>query len=183
MSEKTQLPPFDSLDRRLIIMNGNITDESSSEVIEKIFYMAGINDEPITLHLTTSGGGIQAMLAMVDAMRMVKAPVNILVLGRSESAGFPLVLGCTGFKACTPTTQFFMHPCTFNMNGAYTYEDLAAEVKSMGMLRQNVLNIIATGSGGKITRKQAEQMCKESRYYSAQEALALGIVDKIIKEL
>ena len=79
---------------RIIILNGEITDNSSNVVVAELLYLDSISNDDISLYINSPGGSITAGMAIYDTMNFVKSNVSTICVGMAASmAAFILSSG------------------------------------------------------------------------------------------
>ena len=60
---------------RIIILNGEITDNTANTVVAELLYLDSLNHNDISLYINSPGGSITAGMAIYDTMNFVKSDV------------------------------------------------------------------------------------------------------------
>ena len=82
---------------RIIILNGEITDNSSNIVVAQLLYLDSLNNDDISLYINSPGGSITAGMAIFDTMNFIKSDVSTICVGMAASmAAFLLSSGEKG---------------------------------------------------------------------------------------
>lgn len=176
-------------ERRNIYINGDITEDVAKEVIRQIIEINDYDEEqrlediyyrnkPISLFLTTNGGDTDEALAIYDVIKHTKTPVNIYALGRCYSAGFVILLAGE-YKLAYPNTNFMFHELSYDPqdNCLTTQEYYTQEFRKT----QEKINRIVSQNTNISQEKLKEYFEKGKDWFmNAEEALSLGIIDKII---
>ena len=82
---------------RIIILNGEITDNSSNIVVAQLLYLDSLNYDDISLYINSPGGSITAGMAIFDTMNFIKSDVSTICVGMAASmAAFLLSSGEKG---------------------------------------------------------------------------------------
>ena len=56
------------LENRIVFINGEINDESSSEIVAKLLYLDSQSNEDITLFINSPGGSVTSGLMIYDTI-------------------------------------------------------------------------------------------------------------------
>lgn len=72
---------------RIIILTGEITDDSANIVVAQLLYLDSINHDDISLYINSPGGSITAGFAIYDTMNFIKSDVCTICLGMAASMG------------------------------------------------------------------------------------------------
>ena len=123
-------------------------------------------DKEINLNICSPGGDIYAGIAIAEKLRACGKRVNARVWGYAASAAFTIACACD-FVEASPLTHFMVH-------SAYGWDGDVDE----GCKHANESQLAL------IHRKNAEYTEKElaeDRWFTAIEAQAFGLVDKIVE--
>lgn len=123
-------------------------------------------DKEINLNICSPGGDIYAGIAIAEKLRACGKRVNARVWGYAASAAFTIACACD-FVEASPLTHFMVH-------SAYGWDGDVDE----GCKHANESQLAL------IHRKNADYTEKdllEDRWFTASEAQAFGLVDKIVE--
>ena len=166
------------LKNRIIILSGEINDDTANIVIAELLYLDSLNNEDIYLYINSPGGSITSGMAIYDTMNFVKSDVSTTCIGMAASmAAFILSCGKKGKRYCLPNSEVMIHQPLGGVNGQATEIDIAAR---RILKLKNKLNTILSKNTNK-TIKKIEKDTDRDYYMTATEALDYGIIDKIIK--
>ena len=166
------------LKNRIILLSGEINDETANIVIAELLYLDSLNNEDIHLYINSPGGSITSGMAIYDTMNFIKSDVSTTCIGIAASmAAFLLSCGKRGKRYCLPNSEVMIHQPLGGVNGQATEIDIAAR---RILKLKNKLNTILSKNTNK-TIKQIEKDTDRDYYMTATEALDYGIIDKIIK--
>jgi ATP-dependent Clp protease protease subunit len=155
----------------------NILDGSvSKNAIKCIKYLDRISNDPITIILNSNGGNVNDGYAIYDVMRTAKSKIIVEVSGVANSAATIVLLGADK-KLCYENVEIMIHDGTSFANG--NMRDVENQVEFLKKERNNYYKLLAERT--KKSKKFWEQACLCDSYFDAEEALKLGLVDKIIK--
>lgn len=151
-----------------------INDYDKEQIIEDIYYKA----DPINLFLTTNGGNVEEALAIYDTIKNSRTPVDIYVLGKCYSAGF-VILGAGTHRFAYPNTRLMTHELSYDIpyNKLITHEDYTNEFREC-QAQINKLILSDTNIPSEELKWHYEH--KKDWFMNAEEALSLGVIDKII---
>ena len=60
---------------RIVILNGEITDNTANTVVAELLYLDSLNHDDISLYINSPGGSITAGMAIYDTMNFIKSDV------------------------------------------------------------------------------------------------------------
>ena len=163
---------------RIIILNGEINDQTSNIVVAQLLYLDSESNEDIELYINSPGGSITSGMAIYDTMNFIKSKVSTICIGMAASmAAFLLSSGEEGKRMALPNSDIMIHQPLGGASGQATEIKIAAE----HILKvKNKLNKILAKNTGK-TIEQIEQDTERDYFLSSKEAKNYGLIDKIIE--
>lgn len=175
-SHQVTLDVFSRLQKeRIIFIGSEINSDLSNTVIAQLLYLDALSNKPITLYLNTPGGSVSAGLAIYDTMKLVKSPVNTICVGVAASMG-AILLANGASRAILPHSRVLIHqPSGFTEGKA---SDMIIDLREMEKCKSELCTILAEK-----TNKTYRQIWKDfdrDKWFSAEEAVEYGLVDKII---
>ena len=167
------------LKNRIIILSGEIDDASANCVVAQLLYLDSLNHDDISIYINSPGGSITSGMAIFDTMNFVKSDVSTICLGMAASMGaFLLSCGKKGKRYILPHAEVMIHQPLGGAQGQATEIKIAAE--RILKLRKKLNTILAKNTGKPL--EEVEKDTERDHFLDAEEALAYGIVDKIIQE-
>ena len=163
---------------RIIILNGEINDDSSNIVVAQLLYLDSLNNEDISIYINSPGGSITSGMAIYDTMNFVKSDVSTICIGMSASmAAFILACGTKGKRYILPNSEVMIHQPLGGTQGQATDIKIATD---RIMKLKNRLNSILAKQTGKSLKKITNDTERDN-FMNSNEALSYGLVDKIIE--
>lgn len=136
----------------------------------------------IQFYINSPGGSVSAGFAVYDTMQYVKCDVATLCIGLAASFGaFLLAGGTRGKRTALPNAEIMIHQPAIHGDGI---RGQASDIRIMSdhilKNRERLNRILAENTG----RTEAEILAatERDRYLSPEEALAFGLIDRIITE-
>ena len=138
-------------------------------------------EEDIEFFISSAGGSLSEMFTIYDLMELVKRRRDIATFGYGKiaSAAVPLLAaGTKGKRHMAKHARIMLHHCSSNVSGPHpnvraNYNELKTVEDLMVQIMAEHTNLSA-GEIYNIFSKNTDE------YFSAEEALEMGIVDKII---
>ena len=162
---------------RIIILRGEITDESANSVVAQLLYLDSLNQDDISLYINSPGGAVTAGMAIYDTMNFVKSDVSTICLGMAASmAAFLLSSGTKEKRFCLPNSEVMIHQPLGGAQGQATEIKIAAE--HILNLKEKLNKILSKNTGQDI--KQIEHDTDRDNFMNAEEAKEYGIIDQIL---
>ena len=168
-------------DSRIVVLYGGVSEQSIATSIVQLLYLANQNHKPIHLVISTYGGAVDEMFTLYDAIKFLPCPVHTIALGKVMSAGVLLLAsGEKGKRMIGRSARIMMHPISGGSAG--NIFELMNDVEESKRLQEQMATAIAKET--KLSKEDIEKIMKRGHdvYLSPQEAIKMGIVDKIIGE-
>ena len=167
------------LKNRIILLSGEITDDTANAIIAQILYLDSLNHDDISLYINSPGGSVTAGMAIYDTMHFVESDVSTICLGMAASmAAFLLSSGTKGKRCILPNGEVMIHQPLGGAQGQATEIKIAAE--NILKLRKKLNEMLAENTNQKI--ETIEQDTERDNFMDSKEALEYGLVDKIIEK-
>ena len=169
------------LNDRIIVLSEDVNDTSASLVVAQLLYLEGQDpDKDISLYINSPGGSISAGMAIHDTMQYIKCDVSTICIGLAASFGaFLLAGGAKGKRIALPNAENMIHQPLIAGNGVHgPVTDIQIVTEQMQKTKQRLTRILSENTGKTFAQVAADT--ERDNYMSAQEALAYGLIDKII---
>ena len=194
-AEEAEKEEDDLNSMRSVGLYGDVDEERIAEVISALLTLQHVGkpkyDEegelteegkPIKLYVSTYGGSADEMAALVDIMNVVKkdCPIETIGIGKVMSAGvLILASGTKGERYIGKNCRVMIHSVIAGNHGSlHNLENELTEIKKM---QDIYLQSLADATN--MTKKQLKSFMrrKQNVYLNAEEAIKLGIADKILE--
>jgi len=166
------------LKERIIWLGGEVRDDNANAICAQLLLLAAEDpDRDIYLYINSPGGSVTAGMAIYDTMQYIKPDVVTVGMGLAASMGqFLLTAGAPGKRYITPHTRVLLHQPLGGAGGSATEIRINADL-ILGMKKE--LAAITASRTGK-TIEQVEADGDRDHWFTAQEALEYGFVDRVI---
>ena len=161
--------------------DGAISTDDANMLIAQLLYLEA--EDPgklINLYINSPGGSVTAGLAIYDTMQHISSPVSTICMGMAMSFG--AVLLCAGEKGkrfSLPNSRIMIHQPLISGGGIGGQStDIQIEAREMQGHRDRLEHILAFHSGQSFEKVKVD--CERNLYMSAEEAVAYGLIDKVI---
>lgn len=163
---------------RVIFIGSAIDDDVANPVIAQLLFLQMADPKKdIHVYINSPGGSVTAGLAIYDTMQFVSCDVNTYCLGIAASMGSVLLAaGTPGKRFCLPNSHVMIHQVSGGAQG--TASDVERTIGFMFNLKKRLNGILAKHTGK--TEKQIEKDADRDNYMTAEEAVAYGLVDKVL---
>lgn len=171
------------LEERKIFLWDEVSDESSADIVRKLLYLDMLDhDKEITLYMSTPGGSISAGMAVYDTMKLIKAPVKVVVVGIAMSMGSILLSAAPkGRRFLFPSARVMIHQPLIMGEMSGTAVDMHIQAMELERMREELNKILAEASGQPLEKIAADT--DRDFFMTAKEAVDYGLADGIITEL
>jgi len=165
----------------IILVQDEIVSGLTFDIISKVRLLRKItpNIEALTILLNSPGGDVVETLALIDYIRSLNSEgikTNIVCRGTAMSAAALLLTAGTGLRAASKHSKIMVHQLSSYAVGKLS--DLKSNAKFAESLEDDCNNIMA-----ECTNKDKQWWLDNQQtdyFLNAEEALQLGIIDKII---
>ncbi len=164
---------------RIIFIGNQIEDGIANAVIAQLLFLASQNDkEDIKMYINSPGGQVTSALAIYDTMQYVKPPIQTICLGMAASAAaLLLAAGAKGKRMALPNSEVMIHQVLGGASGQAT--DIDIHARHILKTKDRLNAILAQHTGQELSK--VTQDTERDYFMSADEALAYGIVDKVLR--
>ena len=169
------------LDERKIFLWDSVTDKTAAEVVEKLLYLDMLDHEKeITFYMSTPGGSISAGMAVYDTMKLIKAPVKVVVVGIAMSMGSILLSAAPkGRRFLFPSARVMIHQPLIMGEMSGTAVDMHIQAMELERMREELNKILSEASGQPLEKIAADT--DRDFFMTAQEAIEYGLADAIVQ--
>ena len=165
------------LKERIIFLDKEIDSKTASDVVSKLLYLDSESNDDIKLFINSPGGEISSGLMIYDTINLIKSDVQTISIGVSASmAAIILLSGTKGKRKILPNSKVMLHDLSGDAKGKF--KDIINEIQEMNKLHNKIFEIIKNNTS--LTIEQIEEYLKNDFWLNSEEALQLGVVDKII---
>ena len=164
---------------RIIFLGSPIDDGVANTVIAQFLFLENQDpDKEIKFYINSSGGSVTAGMAIYDTMQYIKPDVSTICIGIAASmASVLLTAGAKGKRFCLPNSEVMIHQVMGGTEGQAS--DIKIHAERILKMKDKLNSILAKHSGQ--DKKTVEKDSDRDYFMDAQEAVAYGLVDKVIK--
>lgn len=170
------------LNDRIIMLSDQVNDATASLVVAQLLFLESQDSEKdISLYINSPGGSITAGMAIYDTMQYIKCDVSTICIGMAASMGaFLLAAGAKGKRFALPNSEIMIHQPLISGGLGGQCTDIKIHSDHLLRTRQKMNELLAQNTGKPV--EQVEADTERDNYMTAQEALAYGIIDKVIEK-
>ena len=166
------------LRNRVVLLGTDVNDEIANQICAQLLYLEGEDDAAdIWLYINSPGGSVTAGMAIYDTMQFVGCEVATVCMGMAASMGqFLLTAGADGKRYTLPNARIMMHQPLAGLRGQAT--DIAIQAEQLAYTKRRMAELTSQHSGQPL--EQIQKDSERDRWFTAEEAQAYGLVDKVI---
>ena len=166
------------LNDRIIFLADEVNDTTASLVVAQLLFLEAQDpDKDICLYINSPGGSVSAGLAIYDTMNFIKCDVSTICIGMAASMGaFLLSSGAKGKRLALPNSEIMIHQPLGGMQGQAS--DIKIHADHILKTKDKLNKILAANTGR--TLKEITRDTDRDNFLSAEEALAYGLIDKVV---
>lgn len=166
------------LDDNIIMLDGEVTDESASLCVAQLLYLSAKDDaKDINMYINSPGGSVSAGLAIIDTMNLIPNDVNTIATGLAASMGAMILLsGTKGKRNALPHAEVMIHQPLGGAQGQAS--DIAIRANHILRTRETLYSMMSNATGKDID--EIAEACERDNFLTAEEARDFGLIDHII---
>jgi ATP-dependent Clp protease, protease subunit len=168
------------LRERIILLEGEVHDQMANLIVAQLLYLE--SEDPakdISLFINSPGGAVTAGMAMYDTMQFIKCDVSTIVMGQACSMGSLLAqAGAPGKRFMLPNARHMIHQPSGGARGMQS--DIEISYREITYLKKRLTDIYVKHNTAGKTYQEFERDMDRDKFMSAEEALAYGLIDKVL---
>lgn len=165
---------------RIILLNGEINDNTANSIVAQLLFLDSENNDDISIYINSPGGSITSGMAIYDTMNIIKSDVSTICIGMSASmAAFLLSSGTKGKRYILPNAEVMIHQPLGGAQGQATEIKIAAT--RILKLKDKLNKILSKNTNQPLEKIQNDT--ERDYFLGAEEAKQYGIIDKIIENM
>ena len=161
------------LNDRIVVLGEEVNATTASIVIAKLLYLEAQDpDKDIQFYINSPGGSVTDGMAIYDTMQYIKCDVSTICVGMAASMGaLLLAAGTKGKRLALPNAEIMIHQPSGGAKGQASDIKIQAEWEKLN-------KILAECTGKSI--EQVAIDTERDNFMPAEEAMAYGLIDKVI---
>ena len=167
------------LDKRIVRINGPITDEVAMRTISMMETLNDIDPtKDIELRINSPGGSVTAGLAIYDAMKNMDCDIKTVCEGQCASMGAILLsAGTPGKRFAMPSSTIMIHDVSGGITGKYE-GSMKVALEEVSRLKGILVDIVSSYTGQ--TPEKCRALMDRDNFMSPTVAVTMGFIDAII---
>ena len=164
---------------RIIFIGDEITDATASVVVAQLLFLESEDpDKDIHIYINSPGGSVTAGMAIYDTMKYIKPDVSTICVGMAASMGaFLLAAGTKGKRYALPNAEIMIHQPLGGAKGQAS--DVKIHAEFLLKTRDKLNKILSENTGKPL--EQIEKYTDRDNFMIAEEAMAYGLIDKVME--
>ena len=167
------------LKERIIFLTGVIDDNVASLICAQLLFLESENPKKeISFYINSPGGIVWSGLAVYDTMQYIASKIMTICIGQAASAGSLLLAsGENDMRFSLPNSRIMVHQPSGGYQGQVT--DIEIQTEEFVKTKKKLNEIYSKHTRKNL--KEVEQIMERDKYFSPQEAIKFGLIDKIIE--
>ena len=167
------------LEDRIIMLCGEINDDSASSIISQLLYLESLDkNTDIYMYINSPGGSISSGLAIYDTMRFIKCDVSTIGIGICASMGaFLLAAGKKGKRYALENSEVMIHQPLGSSSGQAS--DIEISTKRIIRQKEKLNKLLSQMTSQPINRIKKDT--DRDYFMNSYDALEYGIIDEVLK--
>ena len=166
------------LKERIIFLTGPVEDHMATLVCAQLLFLEAENPKKeIAIYINSPGGVVTAGMAIYDTMQFIKPAVSTLCVGQAASMGsLLLAAGHKDMRFSTPNARIMVHQPSGGFQGQAS--DIERHARDILKMKRRLNEVYVKHCGR--TYEEVEQTLDRDHFMTSDEALAWGVIDKVI---
>ncbi len=167
---------------RIVMLNGPVDDTSANLIVAQLLFLESqATEQDIYFYINSPGGVITAGMAIYDTMQFIKPDVQTIIMGQACSMGsFLAQAGAPGKRKMLPNARHMIHQPSGGARGMAS--DIEISYKEIMYWKKRLTELYVKHNTAGKTYQDFERDMDRDTFLSAEEALAYGLVDKIVEQ-
>ena len=168
------------LKERVVMLDTAVEDHSASLIVAQLLFLESENpDKDIYFYINSPGGVITAGMSIYDTMQFIRPDVSTIVLGQACSMGsFLAQAGAPGKRLMLPHARHMIHQPSGGARGMQS--DIEIQYQEITKMKTMLTELYVQHNTAGKTYADFEKDMDRDTFMSASEAMAYGLVDRII---
>ncbi len=166
------------LNDRVVFLGQPVDDDVANVIVAQLIHLESEDpDKDISLYINSPGGSVYAGLAIYDTMQFIAPDVSTICFGSAMSMGSLLLMGgAPGKRLALPDAKILIHQPSGGFQGQSA--DVQIHAREILELGRRIDELYARHTGQTVERVHDDM--DRDRYFTAEEAAAYGLIDRVI---
>jgi ATP-dependent Clp protease protease subunit len=177
---------------RIVMLDTEVSEHSASLIVAQMLFLESENpDKDISFYINSPGGLVTAGLAIYDTMQFIKPDVHTIVIGQAASMGsFLAQAGAPGKRFVLPESRTMIHRVSSGTPGTrgsvhvqeLEFEDARRTFEESVRINKRLTELYVRHNTANKTYEELYELMKFDTFLSAQQAVDLGLADRIVEK-
>ena len=168
------------LNDRIMFLGSPVDDNVANLIVAQLLHLESQDPEKdISIYINSPGGSITAGMAIYDTIQFIKPDVQTICCGIAMSMGsLILCAGAPGKRMSLPNSRMLIHqPSSPGFEGQAT--DIEIHAREIIKTRRRMEAIYAKHTGQ--TAEQVKLDLERDRFFTPEESVAYGLIDRVLQ--
>lgn len=168
------------LRQKTISLDSEVNGRMVEYVQASLQALAGQNNPPLTVCITSHGGDVMAGLDIYDMLSTYPSPITGIVVSYAQSMAAVILQACSKRMSYRHARIMIHHISSrqISLDVLRSGQRLGEVHRDMEKMQGRIYTILSMMTGQTIRRVSA--VCKLDKNMTAQEALEFGLIDEIV---
>ena len=166
------------LNDRIIFLGQPVDAPIANLIVAQLLHLESQDpDKDISIYINSPGGSIHAGMAIYDTMQFIKPQVQTICCGIAMSMGsLLLTAGAPGKRMALPNSRILIHQPSAGFEGQSS--DIEIHMNEILKTRTRIDELYAHHTGRTI--EQVHEDMERDRFFTAEQAVEYGLIDRVI---
>lgn len=177
---------------RVVMLDTDVNQHTASLIVAQLLFLEAEDpDKDISFYINSPGGSVSDGLAIYDTMQFIKPDVHTIVIGQACSMGsFLAQAGAKGKRFVLPESRTMIHRVSSGTPGTrgsvhvqeLQFEDSKRAFEESQRINKRLTELYVRHNTAGKTYEEFYELMKFDTFLSAQEAVNMGLADKIVEK-
>ena len=177
---------------RIVMLDTDVNEHTASLIVAQLLFLEAEDpDKDISFYINSPGGSVSAGLAIYDTMQFIRPDVHTIVIGQACSMGsFLAQAGAPGKRFVLPESRTMIHRVSSGTPGTrgsvhvqeLQFEDSKRAFEESQRINKRLTELYVKHNTAGKTYDEFYELMKFDTFLSAQEAVNMGLADKIVEQ-
>lgn len=163
--------------QRRVLLTGRLDAPVVERACAELMLLDGRAADPVTVVLTSAGGPVDDVFALLDVLALMRAPVAVQCVGAARGTAVAVLASGTGTRSATSRATIELRVAeTTTIDGRA--DDVRRGADALADAHDRLAGHLAHVSD--MTIDQVRQALRDGPPLSAHDAAALGLIDAVV---
>jgi ATP-dependent Clp protease protease subunit len=177
---------------RIVMLDTDVNEHTASLIVAQLLFLESEDSaKDISFYINSPGGSVSAGLAIYDTMQFIRPDVHTIVIGQACSMGsFLAQAGAPGKRFVLPESRTMIHRVSSGTPGTrgsvhvqdLQFEDARRTFEESVRINKRLTELYVRHNTANKTYEELYELMKFDTFLSAQQAVELGLADKIVEK-